>query len=518
LGKKGKKKHDYLFKKMIKKIYKLGREGREAIKNVSKQVGDILGKTLGPAGRNYFLPSGITNDGRTIVSEIRFEDECEDNVALAFHEMARQTDKDAGDGTTTTMVIGAQLALDCIDRVPDIDTPLGESKSSMELAKELEAEKDKVLEILKSKIIKVESLEDLRKVAYTAMEDKVGADIVAETMWQAGKDAYPILDNGFNGKIETSVVKGITLPFNIATASMFNGVGKVEYSEIPILVANHCFEQYLEIAPFILSMLQSKTKQNGLAIVAKQFSVPFINSVSDAVKRAGFPMVLISGNFHNDTFGDIAAFCDAKLIDTHPKTGVKIAEAKFNDAGFCKTFIAREKETTFIGGRGLESLVFGKETLTKVGVRVKEIEKLKETEKDGKERDLMDKRISALLGGIATIYVDAKTVAERYYLKLKVEDAMNSCKGALNDGMVKGGGATLKEIADELGETSLLYNALLKPYDRIIQNNLGKEFDLKEVYDSYLVVKAAVANAVSVVKVLITIEGIIANKEKDVEK
>jgi len=208
---------------------------------------------------------------------------------------------------------------------------------------------------------------------------------------------------------------------------------------------------------------------------------------------------------------------EIKLQKTWRKK-INIAEAKFSDAGFCKTFIAREKETTFIGGRGLESLVFGKETLTKVGVRVKEIEKLKETEKDGKERDLMDKRISALLGGIATIYVDAKTVAERYYLKLKVEDAMNSCKGALNDGMVKGGGATLKEIADELGETSLLYNALLKPYDRIIQNNLGKEFDLKEVYDSYLVVKAAVANAVSVVKVLITIEGIIANKEKDVEK
>src|SRR3989304_6893402 len=136
---------------MIKKIYKLGREGREAIKNIYKQVGDILGKTLGPAGRNYFLPSGITNDGRTIVSEIRFEDECEDNVALAFHEMARQTDKDAGDGTTTTMVIGAQMACDCIDRVADIDAPLGEAKSSMELAKELEAEKDKVLEILKSK-------------------------------------------------------------------------------------------------------------------------------------------------------------------------------------------------------------------------------------------------------------------------------------------------------------------------------------------------------------------------------
>lgn len=499
----------------IKKQYKLGNEGREAIKNVAKQVGDILGKTLGPAGRNYFLPTGITNDGRTIVSEIRFENECEDNVALAFHEMARQTDKDAGDGTTTTMVIGAQLAQDALDKIPDIDAPIGGNQSAMDIMRNLETDKNKVLELLKSKVIKVESLEDLKKVAKTAMETE-GSDIIAEAMWQAGKDTYPVLDNGFNGKIETDIVKGISFPLSIATQAMFNGIGKAEYHDVPVLVANHCFEQYLELAPFMMSMLQTKTKQNALIIVGKQFSVPFINAVSDAVKRAGFPILLVSGNFHNDTFGDIASFCDAKLIDTHPKGGIKITEAKFQDAGYAKTVIARGKETTFIGGRGLESLIYEKEiVLTRVGARVEEIKKLKEKEKDGKERDLMDKRIAALLGGIATIYVDAKTAAERYYLKLKVEDAMNSCKGALNDGMLKGGGITLKEIAEELGESSLLYNALKKPYERIIQNNIGKEFDLEGVFDSYAVVKAGVENAVSVCKVICSLEGIIADKEKD---
>lgn len=499
---------------MIKKEYKLGNEGRETIKSVARQIGDILGKTLGPAGRNYFLPTGITNDGRTIVSHIRFDNECEDQTALAFHEMARQTDKDAGDGTTTTMVIGAQLIQDALDKIPDIDAPLGDV-SALGILRKLEEDKNKVLELLKEKIVKVETLEDLKNVAYTSMEDKVGADIVAETMWKAGKDAYPVLDNGFNGKIETNVVKGVSFPLSIATAMMFNGVGKAEYADVPILVANHNFEQYLELAPFMMSMLQGKTRQNALVIVGKQFSVPFVNSVSDAVKRAGFPILLVSGNFHNDTFEDIATFCDAKLIDTHPRGGRKITEVKFQDAGFVKTIIAREKETTFIGGRGLESLVYEKDaTLTRVGVRVKEIEKLKEKEKDEKEREQMDKRIASLLGGITTIYVDAKTSAERYYLKLKVEDAMNSCKGALNEGMVRGGGITLKEIAEEMAD-SLLYNALKKPYERIVANNLGKEFDLEGVFDSLTVVKATVENAVSVCKVLCTIEGIVADKEND---
>ena len=96
----------------------------------------------------------------------------------------------------------------------------------------------------------------------------------------------------------------------------------------------------------------------------------------------------------------------------------------------------------------MESLVYGQETLTKVGVRVKEIEKLKETEKDEKERILMDKRVSALLGGVATIYVDAKTSAERYYLKLS-RRCDELLQRALNNGMVKGGGITLKEVAEE---------------------------------------------------------------------
>lgn len=495
---------------MIKKDYKYGSDAKEAIKNVAKQIGDTLGKTLGTAGRNYFLPQGITNDGKTIVSEIRFEDECEDQVALAFHEIARQQDKDAGDGTTTSLVVGAKLISDVIEQVGDIE--IGVGKSPMELMKQLDEEKDKAIALLDTKVKKVESLEDLKQIAKTSMEVE-GYEQIAEAMWKVGKDGYPILKEGINGKIEIDTIDGLELPFNIATEGMFNGVGVAEYNDCIVLVANHCFEQYLEITPFMASFIESKPRVGALVVVAKQFSVPFVNNISTVSKKTNLPIILVSANVHQDTFEDIASFVDAKAIDTHPKKGEKITDAKFIQAGFAKSIIARSKSTVFIGGRGIET-INSQTGESKVLERVSQITKLKESEKDSKEVLQMERRIGALLGGIVTVYVDAKTLAERYYLKLKIEDTVNSCHGALNDGMLVGGGQTLSVVAEELGQDSLLYNSLREPYARMKMNNMNKEMDLTGVYDAYTVIKGVIENAVSVAKVVITIEGIIADHPK----
>src|SRR3990167_5828035 len=129
-----------------KKEYKFGRDAREAISKVAISIGDTLGKTLGPAGRNFQTPSGITNDGRSILEHIRFPDECDDNVALAFHEVANRTDRDAGDGTTTAVVLATELTKSLIDKIPDLDALIPGQISVMELSRQLEAEKDKALD------------------------------------------------------------------------------------------------------------------------------------------------------------------------------------------------------------------------------------------------------------------------------------------------------------------------------------------------------------------------------------
>src|SRR3990167_8729064 len=502
------------------KKYAKGSEGREVIKFVAEQMGDILGKTLGPAGRNYFLPSGITNDGKTIAKQLDFStdgkaDEARNYIKEAFCEVAERQDMDAGDGTTTALVLATKLTETILDKVPDIDTPTPGAIQVMALSKQLDIEKTKACEFLAKKVVLVDSLLKLRQVAFTAMEDVENSKIIAETIYEAGKDAFPVIDEGFNGKIESSVIPGIRAPFAVVAPSMFNTSKKeAVYEHGPVLIVSHVFEAYKELSKFMESMMQQpKSEIPGLVLIAKQFSVSFINEVARTTRATRFPILLLSNsNIESDVFEDVVAFVGGKLLDTHPKMGLKTSQLDFSYAGYAKKVIATDKEATFIGGRGLE---LQDSTTTQVNERVMSIKSQLEGETSPEKRTQMERRMAALLGGVATIYVDAKTAVDKYYLKLKVEDCMNSCRHALNSGMLRGGGIALKEVAEELGEDSLLHEALKEPYERIQRNAGGIEI-ADNIQDSFLVMISALENAVAVVKILITTEGIIAEAEPSI--
>lgn len=502
---------------MSKKDYKFGKDARDAITKVATTIGDTLGKTLGPAGRNYQTPEGITNDGRSILSHLRFDDECEDNVALAFHEVANKTDKEVGDGTTTATVLATELTKSLIEKVPDLDTPIPGQKSVMELSRELEIEKEKAIELLSKKVVPVESIEELERVAFTSMEDKEVAKIVAATIYKAGKDSFTALEEGFTGKLETNVQAGIELPVQVAAPFMFNkGREAVYEGNIPVLVANHLFEEYREITKYLETLLTFTKDKNVnmpcIVIVGKQFSIPFVQAVSRVYQGSGGKInILLLSNSHlaDELFEDAAAFTDAFYINTHPKSGRKITDAVFEFSGAISKVVATPKGAVFYGGRG--AILQDKPT-TRVQSRILEITEQLKKETATDKRAAMERRIAEFQGGKATIYVDAKTAAEKYYLKLKVQDCMNSCKTALEGGMVRGGGLSLKEVAEELGTESLLYKALIAPYNRI-QLNAGGSLEIGEdVMDSYLCAKAGIENAVSVIKTVLTIEGIIADR------
>ena len=494
---------------MKTKEYLYGNEAREAIKKVATSVGDTLGRTLGPAGRNFFLPEGITNDGKSILSHIRFPNECEDSVALAFHEVANRQDRDVGDGTTTAVVIATELVKDLIGKVPDLDTPILGQQSVMELSRQLEEEKNKALELLAKKVIPVTTLEQLEQVAFTAMEDKEIAKIVADTIFKAGANSFTALEEGFSGKIETNIQAGIEVPIKL------NYGTNVTATDCPVLVVNHLFEDYRELMPFMQTMAnemnQNKIQKMNLVIVAKKFSIPFMQKIShyNQIPQNPVKIVCMSNDHLPDSvFEDIAAFVDAKYLDTHPKGGQKITDVRFNNCGFCTKFVATPKGAVFYGGKGTQ-LNLAQET-TRVQARVLELNAELEKETNPTNRTALERRIAEFQGGKATVYIDAKTAAEKYYLKLKVEDCMNSCKGALEGGMVRGGGISLVEVAGELGTDSILAEALRAPQTRIYAN-AGYPVPVENVMDSYLCVKGGIENAVSVVKTVITLEGIIAD-------
>lgn len=493
---------------MKRKEEKQGAEARDAIKHVAAYVGKTLGKTLGPAGRNFYTPDGITNDGKTILTHIRFIDECSDNVAIAFHEVANQTDKEGGDGTTTATVIAAKLVETLIDQVPDLDAPIPGRDSVMELGRKLEAEKDKAVEILKSKTVPVTTLEELEKVAFTSMEDREVAKIVADTIFKAGAHSHTALEEGFTGKVEVSLQAGIEIPVKL------NYGTKIEAENAAVLVVNHLFEDYRELTPFMQSFFEwlkkHETGATTLVIVGKKFSIPFIQSVVKVSAASPLKIVCLSNDYlDDDLFEDVAAFVDAKYMDTHPRSGESVSKLRFEThCGAVGKIVATDKGAVFYGGKGTK-LNTNQET-TRVSARILQIQEELNGETDTKRRDILEKRIAEFKGGKATIYVDAKTTTEKYYLKLKVQDAMNSCKTALEGGMVRGGGQTLVEVADELGPDSLLAPALREPFSRIQENAGGLEIG-PDVMDSALVAEAGIRNAVSVVKTVLTIEGIIAD-------
>ena len=133
------------------KQYSYGSKAREDIEYVAKEVGDVLGKTLGKAGRNYFIPTGITNDGRTIVKELEFAtdgepDECRNDIAAAFEEVALRQDQDSGDGTTTAIVLATKMVQDLLPKVSELDVPMPGNMTVMEISHQLEEEEEKAKE------------------------------------------------------------------------------------------------------------------------------------------------------------------------------------------------------------------------------------------------------------------------------------------------------------------------------------------------------------------------------------
>lgn len=505
---------------MIKKVFADGSapkdtdQTRNLINNVARQIGTRVGNTLGPGGRNYLTEGGITNDGVSILKEIQFEDERENALAAAYEEVALRQDQDAGDGTTTATLLATALTPLVLKDVSPIEMP-GLGKTVMAIKAQLEDELTSALAYLEEEKTPVTSAEELTLVAKTAMENHTSSALIAETIFQIGYNSNTPLEDGFNGQVTTKVVPGIHMPLKIETPAMFTNTARKEavHEDPIVIVMNHVFEAYSDLSNFFTTMIEAKKatkeKPQPIVIIGKGFSVPFTGQVVMVSKQLGLPILLLNAEgLKDEEFMDIAEFVNARYVDTHPKTGEKPNQVTYKDAGYAKKLIAGPAQTSIVGGAGIEA--------GRVSIRVEELTTLAETEQSPIQREELRRRAAGLQGGVATFYVDAKTAVDKYYLKKKAEDAVNSCKGALQYGTTSGGGTALKRVAEKLPEGSYLGQALKVIYDRV-QQNAGGNLDINEslVRDSFWTNKCAIENAVAVLKILATLEGIIVDKDHD---
>lgn len=463
----------------MRKIIKTELDARNSLLKGINKVADIVKTTYGPNGKNVVIQHGdthiITNDGVTVAKSVILDDEVEKLSADVFVDIARQTDQEAGDGRTTSIIIGQQLANDL-------------QGGNMDTYKLLNKEKDSVVAQLKKKSHKVATNEDIKSVATQSSESEEVGAIIAEAFDKVGADGIVKMTQGDSMEVELDVVNGFEIGAGLKLVHMVTNTEKMiaEHKGVHVLVTTEDITNIQQILPII----------DQLETAGVPSMVIFANTVTPDIMKL-LAMNKLKGQFtcqvveldklpnSREYAEDICILTGARLIESPLVQLNEITEKHLGGAD--KIEITQEK-TTIMNDRNIK----------------KDIVSLK---KQGNKE-----RIARLSNGLAMIKVGAKSETERLYLTKKVHDAINATKAAIEEGVIKGAGLTLKEIADK-GNYKLITEALYAPYNQLIKN--GSMEVSKDVVDPVKVVRVALESAVSVVGILLTTDTIIADKYEE---
>lgn len=513
-------------KKMKKIIVSSDKNTRNRIIKGAKIVADTVGKTLGIGGRNAIILKKYrsplcTNDGVTVARHIVLDDEIEDLGAQVTVEACMKTNEMVGDATTSTAVLVGVL-LDSVQK-RTAKNVLGMSDNTTHLAREILDTSKKVIEKIKSQAKELND-DDLLNVAVTSLGNAEYGKIVADMMKEIGRDGYISVEDNWLTQygIDTEINIGLRKLARYASP-YFSTNSKKEaiWEDAKILVCNEDIETAQAIQKLINEILKSKDKK--LVIIngseGEGFSKPFIISTLNTLSiikqgqtNLPNPLLIKAPSLTSEELEDIAVFCNAKFINKNQ--GMKLSDVSIeqvpSDLGFAKKVVVNDNEMIITGGAGDTTF------------RIKTLNDEIEIERDTMFKEKMKRRIADLSSGVGIIRVGATTEQERTHLKDKIEDAKNACKASMEEGTIRGGGIPLKEIAEELGKDSILYEALQAPYNKI-QENYGEKLEIADnIIDSAKATRLAVQNACSVVAKLITTDIGISERTKslwdDLEK
>jgi len=504
----------------------IGSAARKRILAGVNAVFNAIRPSLGPAGKSAILPrtfnrgSRHADDGYFIAENVIPKNEHERQAALSFKESIKRTNQLAGDGTTGTGVISGTLINEIVTPMLS-DVPVasvtGISKSSRtvrQIRQELKQAKEQVIEHIKEHAKPIKTLADLERIALVSIgkEDEATAKLVANMVWEVGRDASgAFLDNyievteGYKGGIETEVVRGMRFPAKVAHRAFVTRPERFEMegTDIAVFITNYKLDN-----PYQIIDILNKIRPPKIAIFAPEFSPGTIKSLIETTKNGLFCYPVKCPALRTEQMEDLAIYTGATLIDKD--TGKKLENVQASDLGFAEKIIVKDTENRedmiVLGGKG-EKTKRGDSNL--IAERQDVLRKQLKESRNEYTTGSIEKRIANLSSAVGVIRVGASTDNETLYLKLKIEDGVNSCKAALQEGYVKGGGLCLKEIAEKLPE-SILTSALKAPY-QTIQDNAGGNLEIgKDIIDSAKVIRLQVEHAVEVASIIITTEVSIA--------
>lgn len=523
-------------------------DARKALKRGVDIVADAVKVTIGPRGRNVVLEKGygsptITNDGVSIAKEISLKDKFENMGAEIVKEVATKTNDVAGDGTTTSVVLAQALISEGM-----MHTSLGVNAMGIRIG--MESALLEAVNVLKGMAKAIKSDSEIKQVATISAESVEIGSIIADTISKVGKDGVVTVEESQSFGVDSEVVEGLQFDKGYVSPYMITNAERMEaeYRDVPILITDKKISSVKEILPLLEKIAQ--TGKKDLVIIADDIDGEALTTFVLNKLRGGFNVLGVKapgyGDRKKEMLQDIAIVIGAKVVSE--ELGITLENADTVHLGKAQKVIAKKDTTIIVGGKGKK---------TEIDARVNQLRKQKQTITSKFDIEKIEERIAKLSGGVAVIRVGAATETEMKYLKLKIEDAVNATKAAIEEGIVAGGGTALVKVAKKLsslkdyqnavGEVAIGWNIVLRALEaplRQIVINTGKndgsgmvekvmeakeenagysavddvfEIDMikKGIIDPVKVTRSALQNAVSAASILLTTEVAVAEEPKE---
>ena len=517
-----------------------GIEARNALVRGVDKLANTVKITLGPKGRNVVLDKKygsplITNDGVTIAKEIELEDEAENMGASLVKEVATKTNDAAGDGTTTATLLAQAFVREGMKNVTAGANP-------MVLRKGMKKAVDAAVASLVNNSKKVNGKEDITRVGTISAGEEVIGELIADAMEKVTADGVITVEESKTAETYSEVVEGMQFDRGYLSPYMVTDTDKMEavIDDALVLITDKKISNIQEILPLLEQLVQSGKK---LLIIAEDVEGEALTTLVLNKLRGTFTCVAVKapgfGDRRKEMLQDIAILTGGEVISS--ELGLELKDVEVSQLGQARQVKVTKENTIIVGGHGDSDAI---------KARVSQIRSAIETTTSDFDREKLQERLAKLAGGVAVIKVGAATEAEMKEKKLRIEDALNATRAAVEEGIVPGGGtAYLNVIADvakvldtvegdEKTGVKIVLKALEEPVRQIAANagfdggvvvdkimssgKMGYGFDAyKEVYvdmvsagivDPTKVTRSALQNAASIASVILTTESVVADK------
>ena len=524
----------------MSKLIKSGEEARKALEVGVNTLADTVKVTLGPKGRNVVLDKKfgaplITNDGVTIAKEIELPDPFENMGAQLVREVSTKTNDVAGDGTTTATLLAQAMIREGLKNLAAGANPIVMKKG---MAKAVET----AVEAIKANSQKVNGTDDIARVGTVSSGDEFIGKLIAEAMEKVSADGVITIEESKTAETYSEVVEGMMFDRGYITPYLVTDTEKMEavVDDAYILITDKKISVISDILPILEQLVQSGKK---LVIIAEDVEGEALSTLIVNRLRGTLNVVCVKapgfGDRRKEMLQDIAILTGGQVISE--ELGYELKSATVDMLGRARQVKVTKENTTIVDGSGDKQAIKDRVSQIRAQIAV--------TTSDY-DKEKLQERLAKLAGGVAVIKVGAATETEMKEKKLRIEDALNATRAAVEEGIVAGGGTAYvnavpavekligKVEGDETTGVKIIVNALQEPVRQIAKNagvdgsvvlekikssrKVGYGFDAyKEVYcdmigagivDPAKVTRSALENAASVSSMVLTTEALVADK------